>query len=169
MSILARLVMLLVWLTLVLGMALFFALGMSGDTEILNEIFLLPADIPAPPRWGLVLSLALVTCAAGSLGWAFLNMSRMLTPMPEGAFRYLAICLKRSAVGFLGFWAGSVLIWQLVPRLLALNAPPDVMPETDWIPLDVELILLTVAFVFLALSKSLMRAQEIEDDSNSIV
>ena len=169
MSILARLVMLLVWLTLVLGMGLFFALAMSGDTEILNEIFLLPADIPAPPRWGLVLSLALVACTAASLGWAFLNMSRMLTPMPEGAFRYLAVCLKRSAAGFFGFWAGSVLIWQLVPRLLALNAPPDVTPDSDWIPLEIELILLAVAFVFLALSRSLMRAQEIEDDSNSIV
>ncbi|MBG6143452.1 hypothetical protein IWQ51_001571 [Labrenzia sp. EL_142] len=93
----------------------------------------------------------------------------MLTHPSEKPFVFLALRLRRAAYGFIGFWFGSVVIWRLAPFLLTLNAQVELKPSMDWIFIDDEAVLLAIAIVFLALSKSLMRAHEIEQENKQII
>lgn len=169
MAILARMVMVVLWLALALLILLGWGFAWIGEKELIFDLFDLPAPYPDLTGWVIAVGFTTMAMTLSFLGWAFLQMSQMLRPTHLNPFFYLSRKLRHAAWGLLGFWVGTALIWTIMPILLTLNAKTEYQIPYGWNVLDTEVILLAVAIVFLALSRSLARAQEIEDDNKTIV
>lgn len=169
MTFLARLALFVVWIALVLYSVAVWGLAFLDDFEPILTHFDLPTSLDTPPLWvvtlGSIMSLGLVL----ALGWAFLNMSRMLSKSKGNSFGDLAVYLRKSAWGFIGFWLLSTIEAWAIPELLTLHADGVELAPLDWILIDLETGLLAVGITFLSLSQSLRQAQEIENDNESIV
>lgn len=169
MNALSRSIMAIIWIVLILATILMWTLALSGDIEFASDFFELETVPPTPPLWAILGCSGIMIAALSALGWSFWNMSLMLKHPTENPFVFLALRLRNAAYGFICFWLGSVIIWRVAPFLLTLNAPTGLQHSIDWFLIDDEAVLLAIAIVFLALSKSLMRAHEIELENKQII
>ncbi len=148
-----------------LTLTLVWVFALLGDGEGMWEMFDLPLQSMPPALWVMVLGTLVTLFTLISLGLAYSSLNRILKGGPEQDFRYLAKRLRHIAYGLLGFWLGYNLLVGLMPYLLALSHEPPLDIAFDWDPLDIDIIFAIIAIALLAISQTLNRAWEAEEEN----
>ncbi|GAA6179682.1 MULTISPECIES: hypothetical protein [unclassified Shimia] len=169
MKLLARLAMLVTILVFSFGVAVLWITAFLGETEMLMDTLELPLDTPVAPMWALIVGLGMMLLALGCLAAAFWALDRILVLRDPRGFATLALYLRRCAYAFMAFWVSNTVILSLLPVLLTLHLPAEQRPTSELFPLDIEIVFLVLAVVFLAISQSLRQAQDIADENSQFL
>ncbi len=139
--------------------------GIFGLHNDLWMVFDLPAQ-PEPPSLALHLAgLGFSLIYLGGLGVAFGALGRIIAGGAGQDFRLLARRLRRLSLGLIGFWVGYNLIGGLVPWMLSRYLADTKGLELEWDPLDIDVVFLVIAVAIFAISGSLRRAWEAEEEN----
>ncbi|MGJ8626139.1 MAG: hypothetical protein ACSHXB_04185 [Sulfitobacter sp.] len=137
--------------------------GLHNDTW---DIFSIAAQ-PAPPAaWKMFLGILVSVFAIGSLAFAYRSIWRILNGGPGQDFLDLSKRLRRLGLGLIGFWLGYNLLSGAIPYVFAIGLPDNAVQEFEWDPLDTDIIFVILGIAFFAISRTLQRAWEIEDENN---
>jgi len=131
------------------------------------DMFDFPEQASSPPLWTLVLGTVISGLAMTGLGFAYQAVWRILKGSPSQDFRLLAANLQRLAGGVLGFWLGSNFISGGMQYLITFGLNSVQGFDFDWDILDIDIIFLILAIAFFAISRSLERAWEAEEENMS--
>jgi len=140
------------------------------EPEFLMEVFL--ETTAPPPGYAplvMVLGIAFAGLALVSLGWAYWSIEHMIRGGEQQDFLVLSARLKNTAIGLIGFWIGYNLLTGLVPALLALQLEASADFLYDWDPLDTDIVLLILGIALFAVSRSLHRAWEVEEENKQFL
>lgn len=133
-----------------------------------NEIwdfFEFPAQSTSPPMWSLIVGFLVTTFALLSLACAYRGVWAILGGGPNQDFRDLSRNLRHVAWGLLGFWLGFNLVIVGVQYLIVIGLDSLEDFEFAWVPLDLDIVFAIIGIVLLAISKTLERAWQAEDET----
>ena len=135
------------------------------------ESYGLPAQANPPPTWLLALALLVTVLAFACLGYAYRAVWQILDGGSGQDFRMLARHLHRLSLGLVGFWIGYSFVNTAMRYLLLAELPQDPVPgmEMGWDFLDTEIIYLILPAAIYAVSKTLERAGQVEDEVSSFL
>jgi hypothetical protein len=169
MKLVARLAMLITLVYFTFGWSVLWIAAFLGHGGMLAETFELPVDMAVPPYWALGVGMAMMWPALVSLGVGFWALDRILMLRDPRDFARMGVYLRRCAWAFLGFWLLNTLNVALQPVVLGAHLLPEQRPEFGLIDIDIDVVFLVLAAVFLALSRSLHQAQEIADENSQFL
>ncbi len=138
---------------------------MLGLHNEIWDIFEFPIQPSSPPVWTLMIGLILTLLALLSLAGAFRGAWLILNGGQGQDFRDLARNLRRMAWGLIGFWIGYNVISAVMPYLIVIGLDSTEGFEFGWDPLDLDIIFAITGVVLLAISQTLGRAWQAEDEN----
>ena len=168
-TLVARLAMMASLAYYTLAMAIIWISAMTGSTEEIWEAFDVVESAAAPPLAGILTGTLLSAATLVSLAVAYWSIERTLSGGREQDFLALAAHLRRIALGLMGFWLGYNLLTGAMPTVLTWHLPPEQVPEFDWDPLDLDIILLILAIALYAISRVLHRAWAVEEENRQFL
>ena len=168
-TLVARLAMMASLAYYTLAMAIIWISAMTGSTEEIWEAFDVVESAAAPPLAGILIGTLLSTATLVSLAVAYWSIERTLSGGREQDFLALAAHLRRIALGLMGFWLGYNLLTGAMPTVLTWHLPSEQVPEFDWDPLDLDIILLILAIALYAISRVLHRAWAVEEENRQFL
>ncbi len=169
MKLVARLAMLITIAYFTFGWAVLWIATFLGETEMIADAFDLPPEMPAPPVWALIVGMAMMWPALGSLALGFWALDRILMLRNPLDFAGMGQHLRRCAYAFFGFWLLNTLNVSMQPVVLSQHLPVEMRPEFVLYDIDIDVVFLVLAVVFLAISRSLNQAQEIADENSQFL
>lgn len=137
-----------------------------------NEVwysFGFPEQSVAPPVWLALLGVVVGGFTLASLGRSYWAMRGILAGGATQDFRDLAANLRRIAFGLIGFWFGYNLMFGALPIVLAVSVDFDGDASIGWDPLDIDVVFAILGIVFLAISRTLHRAWEAEEENKQFL
>lgn len=165
----ARLAMLVTLAYFAFGWAVLWATAFLGHADMLADTFDMPMDMPAPPVGALLLGMTTMWPALISLGVGFWALDRILMLRDIQDFARMGGHLRRCAFAFLAFWLLHTLNVAVLPMILTWHLPSDAGPAYELFDLDIDIVFLVLAVVFLAISRSLTHAQIIADENSQFL
>ncbi|MDA5558421.1 hypothetical protein [Shimia sp. MMG029] len=169
MKLVARLAMLITIVYFTFGWSVLWVSAFQGQGEMLADAFDLPLDMPVPGALALVVGMIMMWPALISLALGFWALDRILLLRDPQDFSRMGDHLRRCAWAFLGFWLLNALNVAMQPIVLTAHLAPEMRPEFELIDIDVDVVFLVLAAVFLAISRSLKQAQEIADENSQFL
>lgn len=165
MKTLARFLMILSWLVLSAHILLIVAAALAGEAGPMLDMVDLPEDTPHPPGWALVFGSGLVGLTITLLGVGYWQFHRVLQMSSRIEFSALARHLGYAGRALLGFWLCFATIERVLPFALTWNMAPGTRPEIDWLPVDLDLILVVLAVTLWSMAGVMARAAVIDDEN----
>ena len=138
---------------------------MLGIHGLVWDMFDFPEQDTSPPFWTLVVGLILTLIALVSLAGAFRGAWLVLKGGPEQDFRDLGRNLRHMAWGLIGFWIGYNVIALVMPHLIVIGLESTEGFDFSWAPLDLDIVFAITGVVLLAISQTLERAWQAEDEN----
>lgn len=129
------------------------------------EAFDFPAQSSSPPTWALTIGTLVVFFMLCSLGISYLSGWKLLNEGVGQDFRLLGVRLKRISLGLLGFWFAYNLQAGGIQYIIAFDVQDTTAFDFGWDPLDTDIIFAIVAIILLAISQTLNRAWEAEEEN----
>ncbi|MBO9478300.1 hypothetical protein J7382_12210 [Shimia sp. R11_0] len=169
MTLVARLAMLITLVYFTFGWALLWIFAFLGEAEMLADTFDLPLDMAVPPAMAICFGMAMMWPALISLGLGFWELDRILMLRDPQDFARMGAHLRRCAYAFFGFWVLNAMNVALQPVVLSAHLPPELRPEVTYIDIDIDVVFLALAAVFMAISRSLKQAQDIADENSQFL
>lgn len=161
----AKIAMLLSLSYYTISLMLAWILALFGDGSEVWDIFGLPIQSTPPALWPLIVGILFTLLTLVSLGLAYRSLNKILNGGREQDFRHLAQSLRHVAFGLFGFWLGYNFLSGLMPYLLLQSLDPVLDVAIDWDPLDIDIIFAIIAIALLAISQTLNRAWEAEEEN----
>ncbi|GAA6197363.1 MULTISPECIES: hypothetical protein [Pseudophaeobacter] len=169
MALVARILMGVTSVLMVAYMVLICSLVMIGNYDEIWELADFPPQDFAPSSIGIALGLFFAVVVVGGLLMTFWQSHLLLKLGRTHLFRALAHRLRLCGVGLTLMWVGLYAFMNLVPLTLSMGrVAPDLM-DIEWSPFEIETVFLVLAAVMVALSETLTRAAEIEDENNQFL
>lgn len=165
----ARISMITSWMFFAGIMVWTWASAMMGSNELLWDAYDFPPETTLPHTWVLLIGLANSALIMFGLGISYWSVETILKDGPDQDFLQLGQRLRKMAIGLIVFWIGFNLLVGAIPNLLVAHIPENQAPELGWQPFDVEFILLIVAVALFAISRSLNRAHELEEENRQFL
>lgn len=137
-------------------------LGMHNE---IWDTYDFPTQTTSPPVWTLIVGLLVTVFAILSLAWAYRGVWAILAGGPDQDFRALGRYLRRVAWGLIGFWLGYNLLSGAVQFLIVIGLPSTEGFDFGWDPLDFDIVFAIMGIVLLAISQTLDRAWQAEDEN----
>lgn len=137
-----------------------------------NEIwsmFDFPPQESAPPLWSLLVGVVISVFGLTCLAMTYSGIWQILNGGPGQDFRDLARRMRRIGFGLIGFWAAYNLLVGLLPWLITANLSDRSDFDFVWDPLDIDLLILLMGIAILAISQTLRRAWEAEEENNAFL
>jgi hypothetical protein len=148
-----------------LTLMLAWILALLGNGEVVWDAFDLPIQSTPPALWTLIIGVLFTMFALFSLGLAYWSLNGILKGGRQQDFLQLAQRLRQTAFGLFGFWLGYNMLSGLMPYLLSLSLEPPLDAAIDWDPLDIDIVFAIIAIALLAISQTLNRAWEAEEEN----
>ncbi len=133
-----------------------------------NEVwdtFDIPVQNRGPASWILVLGFIGTAFAFAGLGLAYMSVWKILDGGTEQDFRVLARRLRKLSIGLFGFWLGYNFVSGGLGFLVMNDMGTSEAVEFSWDPFSTEIIYLILAVAIFAISKTLHRAWEAEEEA----
>ena len=168
MKILVDVAMLAVLAALGFELAGLIAAAFQGDhDELLYVLEMTPStfDVPA---WFIALVVATAAVTWVCLVFVFWPLHRIIWLTVFG-FADVGSMLKHSAYACFGFWGGSTLLFSIFPLVLAGFWTTDASSESAFVPLGLETIFFVMALTFLAIGRTLERAESVEEENSQFL
>lgn len=169
MRIVANLAMLACWLFLAFGVGVIVIATALGHYEAFYDIFDLPLGMTPPATAWIALASALIIVSLLLLGVAFLSFSQVLLAAERADFDKLGIWMGRGGVYLIAFWAVYQIVSRIMPFPLVAALPFDQRPEIEWVPLDLDVILLVLGFVLWSVAGTMRKAAEIAHENSQFL
>jgi len=142
---------------------------MAGLHNDIWEMFDFPAQPTSPPFWTLLIGLVVTIFALVSLGAAYLAVWRILNGGRTQDFRDLAQRLRRVGLGLIGFWLGYNILSGVLQYLIVIGLENTDGFEFGWDPLDLDIIFFIIGIALLAISQTLERAWQAEEENKQFI
>lgn len=169
MRIFANLAMVACWAFLAFGVGVIVIATALGHYGAFYDVFDLPGDLPPPSGGMVVLTCGMIVLALVLLGGAFLSFSRLLRAADAADFNALGRWLGQGGGYLIAFWVVLTVISRVMPFPMMSGIAPEDQPEVDWIPLDLDLILLVLGIVMLGVSGTMRKAAAIEQENSEFL
>ena len=168
-TLIARLAMMASLAYYTLAMGIIWISALTGSTEEIWEAFDVVESAAAPPMVSILTGTLASMATLVSLAVAYWSVEKTLSGGREQDFLALAAHLRRIALGLMGFWLGWNLLTGVMPTVLTWHLPAEQVPEFDWDPLDLDIILLILAIALYAISRVLQRAWAVEEENRQFL
>ncbi len=133
------------------------------------ETFGLPQQVGSPPMWKLLVGTGATIATLASLILAYASLWTILSGGTNQDFRLLAKSLRYLAFGLFGFWFGYniLVVGAVIMFAQGVGFQENMSIEID--PLDIEIVFLIISIVVFAVSKTLQRAWEAEEENQQFL
>ncbi|MDQ7071535.1 MAG: hypothetical protein Q9M48_12500 [Rhodobacterales bacterium] len=165
MNIVAKGAMVLSMIYYVLGFSYVWFGQLFGLHNYVWDIFDLPRQDVSPPIWTLLVGLAISVIVVVSLWMAFAAVWRILNGGTGQDFRDLGANLRRLAAGLFGYWFAFNVITAGLLFLIVVDLPDVDGFEFGWDPIESDIVFLIMAIAIYAISRTLDRAWQAEEEN----
>ncbi len=169
MALVARILMGVTGALMVAYMVLIFSLVIIGDYSEIWDLADFPPQDFAPSALGIVLGLFFAAVFVGGVLTTFWQSHLLLKLGRDHLFRALAHRLRLCGGGLAMMWLGLYAFMNVVPLAMSMGRVAPEFMEIQWAPFEIETVFLVLAVVMAALSETLTRAAEIEDENNQFL
>jgi len=169
MALVARILMGVTSALMVAYIVLIFSLVIIGDYDEIWDLADFPPQDFAPAVLGIVLGLFFAVVFVGGILITFWQSHLLLKLGRDHLFRALAHRLRLCGGGLAMMWLGLYAFMNVVPLAMSMGRVAPELMEIQWAPFEIETVFLVLAVVMMALSETLTRAAEIEDENNQFL
>lgn len=145
-------------------------LAFTGDTSLIFDLYDIEGSYPLT---GLQIMAGMIMIGLTVLGiiLVFLAANRFLKLIHRRGFfgDGIAHALYRLGQSMIVFWVGMILGEDFLPPILTANLPSDLRQEFEWIPFDVNIIIVLMGFVLILTADALRQAREIDQDNKQFI
>ncbi|WP_120633633.1 hypothetical protein [Ruegeria sp. EL01] len=124
-----------------------------------------PEQVNSPPLWSLLVGLGVTGFTLMSLACAYRGAWLILNGGPNQDFRDLGRNMRHIAWGLIGFWLGYNILAGAVQYLIVVDLASTDGFDFGWDPLDFDIVFAIIGVVLLAISQTLNRAWQAEDEN----
>lgn len=142
---------------------------MAGLHNDIWEIYDFPTQPGSPPFWTLLAGAVISVVGLSCLGLAYAAIWRILDGGREQDFRDLAKRLRRVGIGLIGFWLGYNLLSGAVQHLIVIGVKDTSDFDFGWDPLDLDIVFFILGIAMMAISQTLERAWEAEEENRQFI
>ena len=142
---------------------------MFGLHNLLWEEFEIPQQVGSPPVWQMIVGIVITIATISCLVVAFRSLWRILDGGAKQDFRKLAKLLKHLSFGLFGFWLGYNIYVFGIPLMLIMGLEAKQGAQITFDPLNIEVIFLIISISIYAVSQTLQRAWEAEEENQQFL
>lgn len=169
MALVARILMAVTGALMLAYMVMICSLVIIGEyAEVWDLADFPPQEFP-PSSLGIALGLFFAGVFLAGILTTFWQSHLLLKLGREHLFRALARRLRLCGGGLAMMWVGLYAFMNVVPLAMSMGRVAPEHMETQWAPFEIDTVFLVLAVVMVALSETLTRAAEIEDENNQFL
>lgn len=169
MALVARILMAATGGLMLVYMAMIFGLVIIGDYDEIWDLADFPPQDFAPATLGIALGLFFSTVFLCGILTTFWQAHLLLKLGRTHMFRALARGLRFCGAGLAMMWTALYAFMNVVPLAMSMGRVAPELMEVQWAPFEIDTVFLVLAVVMVALSGTLTRAAEIEDENNQFL